>query len=127
MKHDAQNKQECDHSCFHIPASSGRKSPCHFYAREKEIPGSILFWRISEKPEQVAQDLRTTLEKYPQIMPFMCNLKQAIHCRVSLTLKKALSKEKNNIKREQCYSEFSLPCYIAACLLYACIVFLLSL
>lgn len=32
--------------------------PCHFYATEQETQSSILFWRISEKSEQVTEDLR---------------------------------------------------------------------
>lgn len=53
MKHDAQN----------IPIEV--TPPYLFYAREQETPSSILFWRISEKPEQVAQDLRACFGKIP--------------------------------------------------------------
>lgn len=39
---------------------------------------------ISEKTERVSQDLRVCSAKTPT-MSFMCNLKLAVHCRISLT------------------------------------------
>lgn len=39
--------------------------PCHFYARKQEIPSSIAFWRITEKREQVTQNLKACSGKKP--------------------------------------------------------------
>lgn len=64
MKHDAQNKQECHDSCFHIHVSAGgNPSTMSLLCQRTRNTKHILFWRISEKPEQVTQDRRACSEK----------------------------------------------------------------
>lgn len=72
---------------------------CHFCAREQETPSIFFFGESVRNQNRSLKTGEHAPEKHPQIMSFMSNLKQAMHCRISLTLKRDLCEEKNNIKR----------------------------
>lgn len=67
MKHDAQNKQECYNSCFHIHASAGRKSLHHVTSmpENKKYQVVLLFGESARNQNRSLQTWKHGLEKIP--------------------------------------------------------------